>query len=85
MPEPVVTAPVPRVAAKVPVVVDLAPGIYFWCACGLSARQPFCDGSHQGTGFNPVALEITEAKRVALCLCKHAAKAPFCDGTHRNL
>ena len=75
----------PKVAAKVPAVLDLAPGTYAWCACGLSASQPFCDGSHEGTAFSPVEIVITEQRRVALCQCKNAVKAPFCDGTHRNL
>lgn len=75
----------PEVPGKLPAVLDLAPGVYFWCACGKSKRQPFCDDSHEGTDFEPTAFEITEQKRVALCVCKHAGKKPFCDGSHRNL
>jgi CDGSH-type Zn-finger protein len=75
----------PEIPGKLPAVLDLAPGTYYWCACGKSKNQPFCDGSHQGTDFEPTAFEITEQKRVALCVCKHAGKKPFCDGSHRNL
>lgn len=76
---------VPVVSARVPVVLDLQPGTYAWCACGRSQSQPFCDGSHAGTGLEPVEFELTEARKVALCTCKHAGKKPFCDGTHRTL
>lgn len=75
----------PEIPGKLPAVLDLAPGTYYWCACGQSKNQPFCDGSHQGTAFEPTEFEITEQKRVALCVCKHAGKKPFCDGSHRNL
>ncbi|MBL4775525.1 MAG: CDGSH iron-sulfur domain-containing protein [Mariprofundus sp.] len=73
------------IAAKVPMLMTLEPGTYYWCACGKSAKQPFCDGSHKGSDFAPVAFEITEKKTVALCLCKHTNNAPFCDGTHTDL
>ena len=75
----------PVIAARTPAVMELEPGEYWWCQCGRSQKQPFCDGSHKGTGFAPKKVEITEARRVALCRCKHTANAPFCDGTHRNL
>ncbi len=75
----------PVIAAKKPAVVELAPGTYFWCRCGKSANQPYCDGSHAGTDFRPVKLEITETRHVALCQCKMTAKAPYCDGTHNRL
>ena len=58
---------------------------YWWCACGLSKSQPFCDGSHKGTEFTPIIEEITEAKKVAWCGCKQSANKPFCDGTHAKL
>ena len=75
----------PNIAAKVPAVLDLAAGTYFWCSCGLSTKQPFCDGSHKGTGLAPGKFELTEAKRVALCQCKQSAGSPFCDGAHKGL
>lgn len=75
----------PKVAAKVPAVLELEAGKYYWCACGKSAKQPFCDGSHQGTEFTPMELVIEEKKKVALCQCKHTGNPPFCDGTHTKL
>lgn len=75
----------PHIAQKSPIVLDMAPGTYWWCACGRSLSQPFCDGSHKGTGFSPKQVEITAARKVAWCCCKHSANAPFCDGTHAKL
>jgi CDGSH iron-sulfur domain-containing protein 3 len=75
----------PHIPQKFPIVQDAAPGTYWWCACGLSKKQPFCDGAHQGTGFAPKKVEITEAKKTAWCACKHTANAPFCDGAHKRL
>lgn len=75
----------PEIAQKSPYVLELAAGTYWWCACGRSKNQPFCDGSHQTTAFTPVKLEIAERKQVALCGCKRTGTQPFCDGTHRSL
>jgi CDGSH-type Zn-finger protein len=58
---------------------------YFWCACGESAKQPFCDGSHKGSSFTPVKFEATESKTVHFCGCKHTANPVFCDGSHAKL
>lgn len=77
--------PTPNIPQKAPYGVDLEAGTYFWCSCGQSSKQPFCDGSHKGSSFSPTKLEITEAKTYYLCGCKHAGKAPFCDGTHKQL
>jgi CDGSH iron-sulfur domain-containing protein 3 len=75
----------PHVFQKSPLVQKVEPGEYWWCACGLSKGQPFCDGSHKGTGLGPVKTEIKEAKAVAWCGCKHSSNKPFCDGSHSRL
>lgn len=73
------------IAAKAPAILTLEPGTYYWCSCGRSNSQPFCDGSHKGTEFEPVVFEITRSKQEALCQCKQTATPPFCDGTHKEL
>lgn len=76
----------PQIAQKAPFKVDVEAGkSYFWCACGRSQKQPFCDGSHKGTGLSPVKFDATAAKAVFFCGCKHSQKSPLCDGTHANL
>jgi len=70
---------------KAPYGLDLDPGTYYWCACGRSRNQPFCDGSHQGTRFAPVQFTVDERKKLWLCGCKHSGTAPYCDGTHKSL
>ena len=75
----------PNIARRSPYVVEVEPGKYAWCACGNSKNQPFCDGSHKGTGFTPVITEIAQKKRAAFCGCKHTKNPPFCDGTHDDL
>ena len=75
----------PVIADHQPAVMTLEPGSHFWCSCGRSANQPFCDGSHQGTDFQPIEFNVTEQKQVALCNCKHTENKPFCDGTHTKL
>lgn len=77
---------VPIIAAKAPKMVDLEKGKdYFWCRCGRSKNQPFCDGSHAGTGLSPVKFQAEKDGSAALCQCKGTANQPFCDGTHASL
>jgi CDGSH iron-sulfur domain-containing protein 3 len=75
----------PHVCGKSPMVEEMEPGTYWWCSCGYSATQPFCDGSHKGKGFTPVKVEIAEKQKVAWCLCKQTKTPPFCDGSHAKL
>jgi len=75
----------PKIAQKRPYVQQVEPGNYWWCACGNSSDQPFCDGSHRGTGISPVKVVIEESTRVVLCGCKHSANGAYCDGTHSSL
>ena len=80
-------APVqPIPAQKAPYGVDVEAGkTYFWCACGRSKSQPFCDGSHAGTGLQPVAYKADSAKKLWFCGCKATKSKPFCDGSHKHV
>ncbi len=75
----------PVIAQKFPYVLELEAGEYWWCACGRSANQPFCDGSHKDTDITPVKFTLTEKTKVWLCGCKRTSDKPFCDGTHKSL
>ena len=75
----------PVIAQKGPYVLEVKPGTYWWCACGRSKGQPFCDGSHKGTGLTPKKVDIAETRTLAWCGCKYTKNAPFCDGTHAGL
>lgn len=75
----------PKICDNKPLALEVEPGTYWWCACGRAAEQPFCDGSHKGTGLQPVKYEVTEKTKVWWCNCKHTQKAPLCDGSHKNL
>lgn len=73
------------VAQKAPYNVNEEVGTKWWCACGRSQNQPYCDGAHRGTGLTPVKVEITQAGSVWYCGCKATARQPWCDGAHRKL
>lgn len=75
----------PLIAGRKPIKLTMEPGEYFWCACGRSQSQPFCDGSHRGTSFQPVKVVLSKPGLVAWCTCKRSAKGAFCDGTHKSL
>ncbi len=76
----------PVIAANNPIAVDVEAGkTYWWCSCGKSTRQPFCDGSHKGSEFTPMPFKATESKQLWFCACKHSTHAPLCDGTHKKL
>ena len=76
----------PKIAQKAPYLLDLQPGTYWWCACGQSKNQPFCDGSHKAAGvFTPIKYTATESATVYFCGCKHSGNKPLCDGTHKSL
>jgi CDGSH-type Zn-finger protein len=74
-----------KIAAHEPAVLELEAGTYYWCACGRSANQPFCDGAHAETDIVPQAFDLAEKACVALCRCKHSKTPPFCDGSHAEL
>jgi CDGSH-type Zn-finger protein len=76
----------PHIAQKSPYAVELQGGkAYFWCACGQSKNQPFCDGSHKGSAFVPTKVMVEETKTAYLCGCKHSKNRAFCDGSHKAL
>jgi CDGSH-type Zn-finger protein len=74
----------PTIAQKAPFGVAVGK-TYWWCACGSSARQPFCDGSHKGGPFVPMEYKAAEDTTVWFCGCKHSKAQPLCDGSHKSL
>ncbi|MEW8506956.1 MAG: CDGSH iron-sulfur domain-containing protein [Candidatus Thiodiazotropha sp.] len=76
----------PVVAAKQPIDAELVAGKeYWWCACGRSSNQPFCDGSHQGTGIEPMGFKAEKSGEAWLCRCKQTQNPPYCDGSHKQV
>lgn len=76
----------PHIAGNQPIPVEVEEGkMYWWCACGLSKRQPFCDGSHKGSDFAPQGWEAPKSGKVFFCACKRTGKSPLCDGSHNQL
>ncbi|OAI43468.1 glutamate synthase [Verrucomicrobia bacterium SCGC AG-212-E04] len=76
----------PVIAQKSPFPVTVEAGkTYFWCACGKSATQPYCDGSHKGSEFAPISFTAEKAEQIFFCGCKHSANRPHCDGSHKRL
>lgn len=76
----------PNIAQRKPYTVDIEAGQrYAWCSCGLSSKQPFCDGTHKTTEFKPVVMVAERSETVKFCGCKHSATKPFCDGAHKTL
>ena len=75
----------PAMPQSAPYPVEVEKGkTYYWCACGLSSRQPFCSGAHKTTTFTPVEFTAEETKRIFFCGCKRSENQPFCDGTHKK-
>lgn len=74
------------IADNKPAIVSVEAGkTYYWCACGRSENQPFCDGSHTGTGFNPLPWQTEKAGDIAFCACKQTGTPPLCNGQHQKL
>lgn len=75
-----------EIAQKEPIAVDVVPGRkYWWCVCGRSKKQPFCDSAHKDTEFSPVMFETDSAQTIYFCCCKQTGDQPRCDGTHNTL
>jgi len=75
----------PVIAGLRSIKMEMEPGIYLWCTCGLSKNQPFCDKSHIGTSFLPLTVIIEEKQMVKWCTCKQTTTPPYCDHSHRHL
>jgi CDGSH-type Zn-finger protein len=75
-----------KIAATQPIAVEISQGTtYYWCSCGRSATQPFCDGAHQGSDFAPLPFTPQKSGTAYLCQCKRSKNPPYCDGAHKGL
>jgi CDGSH-type Zn-finger protein len=76
----------PDIGGRAPIAIEVEAGkSYWWCACGRSKTQPFCDGSHKDTPFTPVEFKAETSAKVFFCTCKRSARKPTCDGSHKKL
>ena len=76
----------PEIGGRAPIAVEVEAGkSYWWCACGRSKTQPFCDGSHKVTSFTPVEFKAEKSEKVFFCTCKRSGRKPTCDGSHKRL
>jgi CDGSH iron-sulfur domain-containing protein 3 len=76
----------PEIGGRAPLPIEVEAGkSYWWCVCGRSKTQPFCDGSHSGTAFSPMEWKAEKTERAFFCTCKRTAKQPLCDGSHKKL
>jgi CDGSH-type Zn-finger protein len=76
----------PKIASKFPSKIEIQEHkSYAWCSCGLSIKQPYCDGKHKGTEFKPIIIQESDNKSIFFCNCKQTSNSPYCDGTHNNL
>ena len=88
MTEPIPDKNLPLIARKEPACVQTDAGkTYSWCTCGLSEKQPFCDGRHkliEGMPYKSLKVTFEQAEEVWLCQCKQTRNPPYCDGSHRH-
>jgi len=76
----------PEIGGRAPLPIEVEPGkSYWWCACGRSKSQPFCDGSHKGSAFTPIEWKTQAAEKAFFCTCKRSSRKPLCDGSHKKL
>jgi CDGSH iron-sulfur domain-containing protein 3 len=76
----------PEIGGRKPLPINVEAGkSYWWCACGRSKKQPFCDGSHKGSGFTPVEFKADKSEEAWFCACKRSGNKPMCDGSHKKL